>query len=258
MSKFYILVAFVFAAIPAIANASFGVFDMGTLTNTLSTDGVTQSERERAKARITTERRSVGQAIETTIRQGSQSATSMPINLTYKISMQRRQANYDSFIKKSMAANKVAGAEIQAALGGRDVIAMAQPVLRDRLGLRIDNVGDAYAMWLLLAWQAANLDDRNLTRAQVSSAKILVSNSMSNVAAMQSATDEVKQNMAESLWTYGIILNEAMAEIKNDPAKRSQLASSVLANTKREMGVDLSAFTLTDQGFVLRKSGKPR
>jgi hypothetical protein len=177
-------------------------------------------------------------------------------DFTYKISMQRRRANYDSFIQKSMATNPVAGEEMRGALSGRDVIAMASPVLQNKFGLRINNVSDAYAFWMILAWQAANNQNFELTKSHFDGVKAQVAQSMGNIDGVRTANDEVKQDMAESLWTYGIMINEVLEQIKSDPAKQKQLARSVMANTKSEMSVDLSTLTLTDQGFVPRKSGK--
>jgi hypothetical protein len=215
----------------------------------------------------------MGSAIEYAARQGSsdngqsgsqkqnqkyrpQSQSIAPANLTYKVSMQRRKANFESFIQKSMAANPVAGAEVRNALSGKDIIAMASPVLGNRFGLQINRVNDAYAFWMVMAWGASNNVDGEPTRQQFDAVKSQVSNTMNTLPNMQNATDIVKQNFAEALWVQGIFLNEAMGQIQNDPAAQRKLAASVMASSKREMNVDFSTITLTDSGFVPRKGGK--
>jgi hypothetical protein len=152
-----------------------------------------------------------------------------------------------------MAVNAVAGAEIRDALSGKDVIAMATPVLRDRFGLQINRANDAYAFWMIMAWGASNNIDGEPTREQFDAVKSQVSSTMNNMPNMLNATDIVKQNFAEALWVQGIILNEAMGQIQNDPAAQRKLAAAVMANSKREMNIDFSNITLTDQGFVSRK-----
>ncbi len=185
-----------------------------------------------------------------------QSQSVSPANLTYKISMQRRQANYDSFVKKSMAANRVAGEEMRGMFAKGDPIQMVGGTLQSKFGMRVDNVSDTYAMWMIAAWWVANNQDGELNRSTFTAVKAQVANGMLSTSGMATATDEVKQNMAESLLIFAIMLDSTAEAITNDPAKRKQLAASVMAKTKQEMGIDLSTITLTDQGFVPRRGGK--
>jgi hypothetical protein len=177
-------------------------------------------------------------------------------SLTYQISMKRRQLNYESFIQKTNAKSAIAGSEIRAALSKGDLIEMARPNLERLYGLRVDNVADAYTLWMASAWAVVSGREESITRTELQSIRKQVISSFLNTPGMINATDEVKQNMAESLWISGFVVNEAGMQVKNDPTAKKKLAASVAANAKREMNVDLSAITLTDQGFVPRKGGK--
>jgi hypothetical protein len=252
MKKLIVSLAIAFAAIPTCASASFGVFDMGTLTNTLSTDGVTQSERERAKV----QRQSIGQSIMQGTRTGTPKSAVNPSSFTYKISMQRRKANYQSFIDKTMARSPVAGAELKDAFSKGDIIEMARANLERIYGLRTDNVADAYTLWMASTWSVVSGREADVTRTEIQAIRQQVLQSFMSTDGMATATDEVKQNMAEALWVNGFIIGLAGQQVKNNPDARNKLQQAVAANAKRDMGVDLSAITLTDQGFVPRKGGK--
>jgi hypothetical protein len=178
--------------------------------------------------------------------------------LNYKISMQRRKSNYASFIQKSYAMSPAAGQEVEGLLRKMDPIQKVSADLQRVFGMRVDNVADAYALWMTGAWFAVNAPDTDLTRTQFQAVRGQVADAFTATSGMAEANDEIKQNMAEAMILNILIIDSTIEGLKNDPAKRAQLQSSIYKNTKRDMGIDLKAITLTDAGFVLRKSGKPR
>jgi hypothetical protein len=185
-----------------------------------------------------------------------QSSTISPATLNYKISMQRRKANYESFIKKSYAQSPAAGQEVEGLLRKVDPIQKVSADLQRVFGMRVDNVADAYALWMTGAWLAVNNPDVDLTRTEFQAVRAQIANAFAVTSGMSEANDEIKQNMAESLILNILIIDSTIDGLKNDPAKRAQVQASVYANAKRDMGVDLKAISLTDNGFVPRKSGK--
>jgi hypothetical protein len=215
----------------------------------------------------------MGSAIEYAARQGSsdngqsgsqkqnqkyrpQSQSIAPINLNYQISMQRRKANYKSFVEKSRKMNAAVANDLQKMFNSGDPIQIASGPLNRKFGVQVNNTADAYALWMIAAWWVANGESGDMSRQQFSAVRTQVSGGMMSVADMSTATDEVKQNFAESLIINALLLDAADEQSKNDPRARSQLAAAVMANAKRDMNIDLSTITLTDQGFVPRKSGK--
>jgi hypothetical protein len=97
-------------------------------------------------------------------------------NLTYKISMQRRQANYKSFVDKSIAVSPSAGAELKGMFAKGDPIQMVGGQLQSKFGFQVNNVADAYALWMIGAWWVVNDLEGELTPAQFSAVKRQVSN----------------------------------------------------------------------------------
>jgi hypothetical protein len=177
-------------------------------------------------------------------------------SLTYRVSMQRRRSNYQSFIQNMRTKGSAASAEFEDAMSKGDLIEMARPNLQKLYGLQTNNVADAYTLWLVASWGAVSDRDENVTRSELQGVRAQVAQLLSGNNGIAAAIDEIKQNMAESLLINGLIINEASLQVKNNPAARKKLAAIVLANTKREISIDLTAITLTDKGFALAGKGK--
>ncbi len=224
--------------------------DPGMVTVTMGTNAVEQAETNRAMgANFMQGLRLV--APQKKVTPSSQQA------LTYKISLPRRQANYRSFVEKTYEMGKAAGDEVAAVLGkGGDPIRQVEGPLSANFGFRANNVADAYALWMAGAWKTVYDPDTDLTRSQFQAIRAQVANALATTSGMAEASDEVKQNMAESLIIHALLLDGAVNQSSGDPAMRKQLQAAVLRNAKAGMNIDLSAITLTDNGFVPRRGGK--
>jgi hypothetical protein len=188
--------------------------------------------------------------------QNTQPDAIMLSSLIYEISFQRRQDNYRSYLKKTQTVDPTKAVQAKTFLKNGDVIEIARPTLQKKYGLKIDNIADAYTMWKIAAWMTANQSDITITTKQTRAVQAQMASEFSQSTKLLGSDDAFKQFFAESLWLDAFLINEANRLAGNDVAARKQLALKVMESAKRDMNIDLSAITLTDSGFVPRKSGK--
>jgi hypothetical protein len=174
------------------------------------------------------------------------------VNLSYAPSATRRQANYSAYAAKSQKVDPAAAAKMRALFASTDVIsAMQEPLAK--VGLRIDNVADTFAIWAMQAWGAANNDWSDSSRAQAQAVKSQIARALASSSDLAVASDARKQELAESFLIQTVMISAAQEDAKNNPAMMRQLGAAVRKGAKAS-GLDLDAMTLTDQGFV--PSGK--
>jgi hypothetical protein len=229
-----------------------GVFDMGSLTATLSTSHVTQSERARARQ---TPQRPIGALIGQRLQLVSGStltAQASTISTSFNASIPRRRANFAQFVEKSRKVDPAGSLKLQQLLGSTDVIAALGGDLQ-RYGLRTDNVADAYAIYWVQAWQAVNGDTSDPDRTTMQAVKRQSANAIVSTPEFASASDATKQEMAEAMMVQAMLISASVDTYKDDPNMMRQLGDAVRQGAKAS-GLDLSKMTLTDQGFV--PSGK--
>jgi hypothetical protein len=225
-----------------------GVFDMGSLTATLSTSHVTQSERARARQMP---QRPIGALIGQRLQMVSGSALTAQastISTTYIASIPRRRANFSQFVEKSRKVDPAGSAKLQQLLGSTDVIAALGGELQ-RYGLRTDNVADAYAVYWVQAWQAVNGDTSDPDRATMQAVKRQSANAIASTPEFASASDATKQEMAEAMMVQAMLISASVDTYKDDPNMMRQLGAAVRKGAKAS-SIDLDSMTLTDEGFV--------
>jgi hypothetical protein len=169
-------------------------------------------------------------------------------------SLARRKSNLTSFMNKSRKVDPAGAAKMEA------LFARADPIegLRGPLatyGLRIDNVADAYATYWMQAWQAANGDTSDPSRATAQAVRTQSLRALSSTPEFSGASDATKQEFAEALLIQASMISASVDTYKNDPNMMRQLGAAVRKGAKAS-GLDLDAMTLTDEGFVpTRKTG---
>jgi hypothetical protein len=84
----------------------------------------------------------------------SSSDVEQAVQLDFTPSMQRRRANYASFVERSRRADPASAGNLAETLR-TDPITMMTPELA-KFGLRVNNVADAYAVYWVEAWQAVH------------------------------------------------------------------------------------------------------
>ncbi|UIJ46526.1 hypothetical protein LZK98_06135 [Sphingomonas cannabina] len=171
-----------------------------------------------------------------------------PASFRYKPSRERRTANYARFVAKSRA-NDPQGADNLARLfASTDVVeGMSRPL--SSLGLRIDDVADAYAVWWINAWQAGRHIDIDVNRRMAAAVSAQAAAGFASSGMLSTASDATKQEMAESLLVQAALISDAMKQSERNPDLARKVAVAVSQGARR-MNVDLAAMTLTDDGFV--------
>ena len=177
----------------------------------------------------------------------SSSATAtQSAQLDFTPSMQRRQANYANFVERSRRIDPAGAAGLRANLK-LDPIAMVEPELA-KVGLRVDNVADAYAVYWVEAWQAVHGVSGASSRATAQAVRDQAARAIGTTPEFASATAAQKQEFAESYLVQAMMVGAAKEQAAGDPAKLAQVSAAVEKGA-RAAGLDLRAMTLTEKGF---------
>lgn len=142
-----------------------------------------------------------------------------------------------------------AGAQLNALHAQIDVISSIDQRMRS-VGLRADNVADAYTVWWIAAWEAVHNRDVGSSRQLFNSVKNQVEGAIGNTALFSHMNNAQKQAFYESLLLQAFMIDSA----KQDPSMQAELSEAVNQGAK-QMGIDLTTMTLTEDGFV--PSGDP-
>ncbi len=172
-------------------------------------------------------------------------------NFVYSASQSRRRANIETFIKKSSTVDPKGAAQMAQLFASTDVIVALGRDLQP-YGLRTDNVADAYAVYWVQSWQAANGDTNDPSRATMQAVKRQSANALASTPEFSTANDATKQEMAEAMMVQAMLISASVDTYKDDPAMMRKLGAAVRKGAKAS-GLDLDTMTLTDEGFVPAK-----
>lgn len=171
-----------------------------------------------------------------------------PTMYSYRPDLTRRRANLAQFVKRSRSAGPAGADNLAKIFASQDVIENMRAPLAS-VGLRIDNVADAYAAWWINAWQASQGVDVDITRQMASAVRNQAAGAFAQSGSLRGANDAAKQEMAEALLAQATLIGAAMDQAKGDP-KRSRQIGAAVSQGARGMHVDLSSMRLTADGFV--------
>lgn len=176
------------------------------------------------------------------------SSPSAYADLHYAPSHERRTANYANFVAKSRQGDPQGADSLATVFASQDVIEAMAPLL-DAVGLRIDNVADAYAAWWINAWMVGRSRDDDVSREMAIAVRDQAAHAIASSGILRGASDAAKQEMAESLLVQAALLAAAMEQSKGDVVQLRQIAAAA-SQGALGMDVDLAAMELTEQGFV--------
>jgi hypothetical protein len=170
-----------------------GVFDMGALTSTLSIDHVTQSENARASGvRSADISRITGQQLS-----GSIKRRYTPDDTRFRPSQKNRESNLAQIVRQTAAIDPEGAKKMQALFAVVDVIAEIGKGIAP-YGLRTNNVADAYTVYWMTAWQAANQDNSDFMQAQVAAVRQQSADILMTTVAFVGSSDQLKQELADT------------------------------------------------------------
>ena len=183
--------------------------------------------------------------------------TAFPANvsgLRYTPSKARRSANLAAFVQKTRATDPQGAADLQKVFAEDDFIERIRAMVAPH-GLQIENVADAYTLWWLTAWHAARGDNETPPPEILAAVKAQAARAVLATGEIAQASDAQKQELAEALWVQSALIDVAVEQAKQDPARLRQIGDAVRQGAKG-MGLDLDAIDLTAQGFVPARVGR--
>ncbi|TSD89582.1 hypothetical protein FFK22_006140 [Mycobacterium sp. KBS0706] len=166
----------------------------------------------------------------------------------YTPSPQRRAANLAQFVAKSRQNDPRGADDLARLFASGDVIEKMRAPLA-KVGLRVDDVADAYTVYWVNAWQASRGVDYEISRHTATAVRSQVAGVMASTGALRGAGDAARQEMAESLLIQAMLIEAAVQQSKGNPELGHQLATAV-SQGARGMNLDLAGMTLTEDGFV--------
>ena len=168
-------------------------------------------------------------------------------NLIFRSSPTLRRQNLAAFARKARRVDPQGADAMQQLFASTDVLALADAEM-SKMGLRSNNVADAFALWWGTAWLATKGRDDDLAPRQVRAISQQAARGMLNTREFAAATDAQKQEMAEALVIQTMLISASLEMAKGQPAMMPRFKAAV-AKGAQEAGLTLSEMTLTDEGF---------
>lgn len=170
-------------------------------------------------------------------------------SLEFKPSVKLRQQNISRFFSK-FSANNSAGAGQTAQLPSPNVVMAEIDKSMTAIGLKSNNVADAYAVYWTNAWLGARGRNDNLPKSQMIAVRNQAANALLLNPKLKSATNIQKQELAEAMILQAVLISATIDSAKADSVLTDKVKVAIAQGAK-EMGLDLDRMTLTLQGFRL-------
>lgn len=168
--------------------------------------------------------------------------------LSFKPDLALRKQFTQQFVERIQEQNPV-GAETLSTLQAQgDIIESIQTTLNAK-GLTVTHLADAYVVWWVSMWQAAQGKTTVLERETAQAVKEQATKALLNTGVFKDANDSTKQELAETLLLQALLLDAALEQVKSDPLLLEQLSESVI-NEAKQSGLELDKMLLTPKGFV--------
>lgn len=168
--------------------------------------------------------------------------------LGFTPSKARRSANLAAFVEKTRAVDPNGAADLQRLFAEGDIIERIGTLIAP-VGMRIDNVADAYALWWITAWQATRGDNDTLGRDMYAAVRAQSARALNAAGSPAKASEAEKQELAEALLVQTALIDGAVEQAKRDPVRMRQVRDAV-ARGARGMGLDMAGMEITGGGFV--------
>jgi hypothetical protein len=221
----------------AIPLGAQGVFNMGSLTQTVSIPtGQTEARRARSAGTFSSAFRPRARS---RVPQVNRAA------LTF-----RRDPAITRRVQQRLLARMStpqARAQLQRAFDAnmtRDIAGLIKP-----MGLEYTNLGDALGAFVTTAWQATH-GNYDATPAQFRAVSRQMTLAASD-AGLAGASNATKQELAETALYEAVMIGSSFAAAKTDRAARAKLARLATAGTQNMFGFDTAQMRMTSSGLAL-------
>ncbi len=178
----------------------------------------------------------------------AQSSNFTPI---YVPSKSLRTKNLANFVNKIRTKDPVGAAQMEQIFASTDIVVQISGLMQN-IGLHNDNAPDAYAVYLVSAWQAVNSDTSAKSRESYEAVTKQTMRGLSRSTEFAQTTDAQKQEMAEAMMVQTAMIGANMKKAAGDPAKLKAI-SKVVKQVAAASGLELGKMTLTKEGFIPNK-----
>jgi hypothetical protein len=167
--------------------------------------------------------------------------------LAYKPSAINRRANLKRFVEKTRANSPRGAVQMEQLFASNDVIGQINQGM-GKVGLKPNNVADAYALYWVSAWLGSRGRVENSPKSQMIAVRNQAAGALLKVPEFTSATDAQKQELTEAMLIQAALIEASIEGAKSDPALLAQTQKAI-AKGAEGFGLDLYSMTLTPQGF---------
>lgn len=169
--------------------------------------------------------------------------------LAFTPNLATRQRNLAGFIAKTRAQSPENADQMAQMFASTDIFAAMAKGLAP-MGLRVDNVADAYTVYWVTAWEASRgISGTDTPRAQAQAVKAQAAKALLSAPEFANAGAAQKQELAEALLIQAALISASMEGAAGDPAQKKAVGKAVRQGAKA-MGLDLDTMTLGAAGFV--------
>ncbi|WP_020560640.1 DUF6683 family protein [Thiofilum flexile] len=168
--------------------------------------------------------------------------------LSFKADLNLRRQFTQQFIDRIQSQNPL-GAEALITLQAQgDIIATIETTLAAK-NLTVTHLADAYTVWWVSMWQAAQGKPYELNRETAQAVRQQATQALLKTGVFKTTPDGSKQELAETLLLQALLLDTTLTHVHSNPSLLQQLSESVL-NEAQQSGLALDQMTLTPKGFV--------
>lgn len=215
------------------AQAQYGAFDMGALTNSLA-------QPTRPSANLVPN-------VDVT-RPAPPQATVPEELLTFTPSAELRTRNLTGFVEQTRARDPDAGDGLQQLLATNDVIGEADNYLH-AYGMSASNAADAMSLYLSTAWLAIHGSLADPDRSAMHGLRDQLVAAIGATPAFRQANDADKQKLAEAMIVQSAMISQFVLSAQNDTEQMSRVQEAVGETVLSQFGLDLAALNMTPQGL---------
>jgi hypothetical protein len=175
------------------------------------------------------------------------------ITLTFAASASRTRKNLQTFADKTRANDPAQADKMEALFASTDIMSLMGDAMRG-VGLSRNNAADAFAVYWVGAWQAANGRTDTPSAETFKAVAAQAARGLSQSPAFAAADDAQKQEMAEALMLQAAMIDGHMEEAAGNAAQLKAVGKAVKQGASAS-GLELDTMTLTEEGF---REGGPR
>jgi hypothetical protein len=238
--RYLALGLFAVLAVPSAALADFsGPLSSGSFEATMNMGPIAQNLNHNV----------AGQA--PTVRNNDATA---PFSFAYNASPTRTRANLQAFVQKTRSVDPAGASQLEQLFASVDVIEEIGSIMAN-YGLSKNNAADAFAVYWISAWQAANGDASDRSPKTYRAVSAQVAQGFSQSPDFARAGDAQKQQMAEAMLVQAALIDSSKEQMSSDPVQMKALGKAVNQGATKS-GLDLDKMTLTENGFVPAKPRK--